>query len=289
MSLLLNLIIKTKSKFGFQLFYMNIKNLLFLTSLFIVCQLHSQDFQGKAFYVFKSSEEINLDGRNIPQHRKEMIKERMKAALEKEFELTFDSSTSMYKEQERLQTSGANGFGMMYSYMGGNSELFKDLAKQRYTRKEELFGKIFLIQDSLPKRKWQLGAETKKIGQYTCYKASYTRKVKNHFGGWGSNSNNDASSDSVVRQAVTVTAWYTMEIPVSSGPNLYGGLPGLILEINDHKTTILCAKVVLNPKKKLTIKPPKKGKKVSQKEFNKIREKKVKEMREQFQKRKGQN
>jgi GLPGLI family protein len=27
------------------------------------------------------------------------------------------------------------------------------------------------------------------------------------------------------------------------------GLPGLILEINDGKTVILCSKIVLNPKK----------------------------------------
>jgi GLPGLI family protein len=32
---------------------------------------------------------------------------------------------------------------------------------------------------------------------------------------------------------VTITAWYTPEIPVNQGPENYWGLPGLILEIND--------------------------------------------------------
>jgi GLPGLI family protein len=34
------------------------------------------------------------------------------------------------------------------------------------------------------------------------------------------------------------------------------GLPGLILEINDGKTVILCSKIVLKPKEKTVIKAP---------------------------------
>ena len=51
-----------------------------------------------------------------------------------------------------------------------------------------------------------------------------------------------------------VTAWYTPQIPVSQGPGEFWGLPGLILEINDDKTTILCTKIVMNPNDKSKIK-----------------------------------
>jgi GLPGLI family protein len=54
---------------------------------------------------------------------------------------------------------------------------------------------------------------------------------------------------------VTITAWYTPEIPVNQGPENYWGLPGLILEINDSKTVILCSKIVLNQRKNV-IKAP---------------------------------
>jgi GLPGLI family protein len=79
---------------------------------------------------------------------------------------------------------------------------------------------------------------------------------------------------------ITITAWYTPEIPVNQGPEGYWGLPGLILEVNDGKTTILCSKVVLNPKDKAEIKAPNNGKEVSQKEYDEIVTKKMEEMSE---------
>jgi Protein of unknown function (Porph_ging). len=86
---------------------------------------------------------------------------------------------------------------------------------------------------------------------------------------------------------VTTTAWYTPQIPVTNGPGIYQGLPGLILEINDGTTTIVCTEVILNPKEKINITPPKKGKKVNQATFVKIKRKKSEEMLEKMKSRKG--
>jgi hypothetical protein len=61
-----------------------------------------------------------------------------------------------------------------------------------------------------------------------------------------------------------------MDIPISQGPENYWGLPGLILEVNDGTTTILCSKIVINPKDRKEIKQPKKGTPITQKEFEKI-------------------
>jgi GLPGLI family protein len=78
---------------------------------------------------------------------------------------------------------------------------------------------------------------------------------------------------------ITITAWYTPEIPVNQGPEGYWGLPGLILEVNDGKTTIFVQKC-LNPKDKVEIKAPNNGKEVSQKEYDEIVTKKMEEFRE---------
>ena len=79
---------------------------------------------------------------------------------------------------------------------------------------------------------------------------------------------------------ITITAWYTPEIPINQGPEGYWGLPGLILEVNDGKTIILCSKVVLNAKDKADIKAPTKGKVVSQKEYDDTIIKKMEEFRQ---------
>lgn len=84
-----------------------------------------------------------------------------------------------------------------------------------------------------------------------------------------------------------MTAWFTPEIPVSSGPSMYGGLPGLILEINDDRTTMLCTKVIINPKEKIKIKEPSKGKQVTNLEYEKIAKDKQEEMQGMYRGRRG--
>ena len=79
-----------------------------------------------------------------------------------------------------------------------------------------------------------------------------------------------------------ITAWYAPDVPVNQGPGEYWGLPGLILEVKDDVTVILCTKLVLNPTEKKEIKAPSKGKTVTQEEYDKISKDKMAEMRENF-------
>ena len=112
---------------------------------------------------------------------------------------------------------------------------------------------------------------------------------------WGSmfsrRGNKDKAKDSAKAKekeevkTLLVTAWYSPQIPVSAGPSEHWGLPGLILEINAGRTTMLCTELVINPEDTVEIKKPSKGKKVSRDEYNEIVENKTKEIREQFQSR----
>ena len=79
-----------------------------------------------------------------------------------------------------------------------------------------------------------------------------------------------------------VTAWYTPQIPVNQGPGEYWGLPGLILEVNADRTTILCNKITLNPQQKIEIQAPEKGKVISRSDYNATVKKKMEEMREMY-------
>ena len=269
-----------------------------------------KDFQGMAVYESKTSTSEfakNFDGnKDMTPEMKTQIMERMKKMFEKTYILNFDKSASIYKEEEKLDAPGQQGGGrMMASFMGGGGTYFKNVKEKQYTVDKEVFGKEFLIKDSLPNLKWVLSDESKKIGDYTCFKATAVKEAsKTDFRNFRRKKEEPKKDTEEVKtdekattekkeekktnffaeidmpKEVTVTAWYCPEIPVNQGPDEYWGLPGLIMEVNDGKTVIMCSKLVLNVKEKIEIKAPTGGDKVTQKEYDDIMIKKMKEMSE---------
>ena len=148
----------------------------------------------------------------------------------------------------------------------GTSVLYKNIKEQRFANKTELMIKRFLVKDKLPNYDWELTRETKSIGKYTVYKAIWSREVENV----NISMVNGETKEEIKKENKVTTAWYTTDIPISNGPNKWGGLPGLILEINDGKLTIVCTEIELNPKNKIEITEPTKGKVVSQEKYEKI-------------------
>ncbi len=273
------------------------KNILFaLLVALISLPATAQEFQGMAVYESKTSTsemmgQLSNMSQMTPDMQK-MIEERMKKMFEKTFILNFHKTASIYKEEEKMDAPGSESQGrrMMSSMMGGGGTYYKELKDKKYTVDREFMGKEFLIQDSLPKYDWKMEGESRQIGGYTCYKATAIKPVdKSDFRNLSFKKGDDkakaeakASTNFMdmmeMPSEITVTAWYAPEIPVSQGPENYYGLPGLILEVNDGKTVILCSKVVLNSKEKVTIKPSTKGKVVTEKEYNKIVADKMEEM-----------
>lgn len=204
----------------------------------------------------------------------QQLLESLKKQAEKEYTLTFNAKESLYKIVPKLAApQPANNGGIAISVAGSSDILYKNIQSYTYVNETDMMGKAFLIKDSLPKKNWVLTQETKGIGEYTCYKAtySYSRTISKFVMG------ENGPTDSKEEEEVVVTAWYTPEIPVSNGPNDYQGLPGLILEIHDGKRTLVCNKITLNAADAEKIEIPKKGKVVNQKEFDEIQEKKMQE------------
>ena len=261
--------------------------LLFATSI-----IQAQEFQGKAVYQTKTKMDMDFAGSGIPADRIKMIKVRMKNRLEQTYELTFDKTASIYKQEEKLdQASGGRG-GMRFMMMGGigSGKYYKNSQTKTLAKENEFSGKNFLIKDDLKIYDWKMEQETKMIGENMCFKATTVieRPVRNtniRFGRRNNQENDEEKekeNEPTQMEQIIVTAWYTMGIPVNHGPGEYWGLPGLILEVNDGSTQIVCTKIVMNPKDKVEIKEPKKGKVVTQAEYDKILEVKMKEMQERF-------
>ena len=282
------------------------KKIVFASFLvFSYLATHAQkDFQGMAVYESKTSTadfKSRFEGnREITPEMQKMIEERMKKMFEKTFFLNFDKSASIYKEEEKLDTPGQGGGGMrmMASFMGGGGTYYKNVKDKTYKVDKEFMGKEFLVKDSLKTYNWQMSSETRVIGGYNCFKATAVIPAsKTDFRNFRPKKEEEKKDDKAKEETkegaktsfmdqielpkeITITAWYTPEIPVSQGPEGYWGLPGLILEVNDGKTTILCSKIVLNPKEKAEIQAPSNGKEVSQKEYDEIVTKKMEEMSE---------
>lgn len=280
---------------------------IIIASIFMISGLlKAQNFQGMAVYESKTSTADFMKGvstnREMTPEMQKQIEERMKKMFERTFVLNFDKTASIYKEEEKLDTPGQQSGGrMMMSMMGGGGTIYKNAKEKQYVVDKEFFGKEFLIKDSLPKYDWKLEGESKQIGNYTCFKATAVVKVsESDFRNFRFRNNNAKEGEKKVETVKdtakakktnftddwempkqnVITAWYCPEIPVNQGPENYWGLPGLILEVNDGKTVILCSKLVLNPKDKVEIKPVSKGKVVTQKEFDETVKKKMEEMRE---------
>lgn len=256
--------------------------------LLISCFSFSQQFQGKAYYMSKISVDKSFLDNPRAAKWKGYMEKMLKQNTEKNYILEFNSTESMYKEQEKLEIEeGRGGFNWMAQYVGDNiGKLYKNVSDKVSVNETEFMGRFFLLTDSITDQRWKMTGESKKIGKYTCYKATYEKEVKEKvfsFGSWNNDNSNSAPSTSKTRK-VEVTAWFTPEIPIATGPSWYGGLPGLILEISDDNTTVLCTKIVMNPTEKSKIKRPKKGKVIATSDFLALQDEKRIEAREMWNK-----
>ncbi len=255
-----------------------------IVMLIVTSSATAQDFQGKATYKSHRKMDIQLDSTQMETGMHKRMMEMMKKQFEKTYILSFNKEESLYKEDVQLEAPQSGGMVMVFIDSGESGELYKNIKEDRFTDQNEMFGKIFLIEDKLRKIDWKLGSETKNIGEYTCYKATFTRTQEVRRMEVSVNGDNELDEDAEPEmEEITVTAWYTPQIPVSNGPENYHGLPGLILEVNDGTQTLICSKIVLNPKDKVSITEPTKGKKISQEKYNEIMEKKMQEMRDRYQ------
>lgn len=262
----------------------------FMLSCLISGSMFAQDFSGRATYKTHRKSSFELDSTTIAANPgiQEQMEAQMRKMFQKTFTLDFTKSESMYKEEQELDAPkgpSANG-GVMVMVMGGDGSsdiLYKNISQNRMAHKTELMGKVFLIKDNLVAYDWELTGETKNIGIYTCYKAVYEREEESI----EINMIDGEVKEEKVTKKTTLVAWYTTDVPVSNGPNNYGGLPGLILEVNDGDLTIVCSELVLNPKKVKEIIEPVKGKIVARKKFEDIAKEKTKEMMDRYKTRDG--
>ena len=255
----------------------------------MIYSISAQDFSGRATYKTHRKSSFELDSTTMAANPgiQEQLEAQMRKMFQKTYILDFTKSESMFKQKQELdgpKVPKSNGAIIMIGGMaGGRDVLYKNIKEKRMANKTDLMGKIFLIKDNLVSYDWELTGETKNIGNYTCYKAVFEKEEE---------SVEIKMIDGEVKEEKgmkkrTIVAWYTPDVSISNGPKNFGGLPGLILEVNDGNETIMCSEIVLNPSETIDIKEPTKGKIVTRKKFAEISLEKTKEMMNRYRSRDG--
>lgn len=121
----------------------------------------------------------------------------------------------------------------------------------------EFLGRRFLIEDEQPVFQWKLTGEQAEYLGYLVQKAT-------------------AQQDSSV-----VEAWFTPQIPVPGGPELYGGLPGMILvvSVDDGAVQYSATGISLTTVSEGVIVKPTEGERVSRARYEEIVAEKLAELR----------
>ena len=247
----------------------------------------AQGFTGRAYYKSTSQFSIKMDSTKMAPEQIAQIQASLKKQMEQNYILSFNQTESTWKKEESLgggpATASAGGAVFMVATSGEGSTLYKNIADQSFLEQQDMMGKAYLVKDMLEPVEWELSEETKKVGNYTVQKASYTRIVDSKRFSTGMTEMEN------VKDTLQVTVWFTPEIPVAHGPENFFGLPGLILEVQNQGRTLICEKIELNPSADpVVIERPSKGKEITQAEFQTVQEEGMKQMMNRYQGKPGE-
>jgi len=204
---------------------------------------------GKAYYTKKSSHNfLPIKKSDNSTTANSLYKSVNSGISGMEFILTFNNTLANYKDIKKIgidENSSEAQFSKVFS--GYSGPYYYDFERKSVTRKQ---GK-YLIKKQLSSYEWVLTKEKLIINDLTCYKATTILKL-------------DGRSGEILRPVV---AWYTTDINLSAGPDGFGGLPGLIMQLEVNKVVTTLKKIEFSDKP-LEINLPTKGKKMTEAEFD---------------------
>ncbi|HVM87006.1 MAG TPA: GLPGLI family protein [Puia sp.] len=153
------------------------------------------------------------------------------------FDLSFSNNKTLYQPGRENPDNNR-----LWQGPAEDNIVFTDLETQQVTSSKNVFEQRFLVQDSVRKIKWKITDEKRTIAGFDCRRAN-----------------------GLFMDSIYIVAFYTDEIIISSGPESFSGLPGMILGIaipHEH-ITWFATKVYADEVPASSLIAPKKGKKVT--------------------------
>jgi hypothetical protein len=160
------------------------------------------------------------------------------------FDLYFDNAKSIYKPGREVD---GGGMKMWFAQSPANDNIvLTDFNNEKVKASKTVYEQKFYVQDSIRKIEWKIADEMRTIANYRCRKA-----VGKMF------------------DSVYVVAYYTDDIPATVGPEMFAGLPGMILEVAVPRlhTTWIAQTIDIAKPKETDFALSEKGKKVNNKEM----------------------
>jgi GLPGLI family protein len=178
-------------------------------AIILICMavsLHAQQlvFQGKITYVRQENMHRQLDEESKSEWASTMRKQMPKYRTD-EFQLVFNSRRSLYQlsKEEENRTVASSWWRIAWDNL-----VYTDQSTQTLIQEKSVYEQTYRITDSIPRYEWKLDGEYREIAGYSCRKAT-----------------------TIIYDSLYVIAFYTDQIPVSSGPETFCGLPGMILGV----------------------------------------------------------
>jgi len=206
---------------------MNFKSIAVLSLSLLALKSFSQIKEGKIIFERKTNLYKKFkEDRDIENWIKPEDKNKVDV-----FELYFNDSLAVFKPQE-------SELKEQMSWATSKNTSYQNLKKRDLFIIKSIWGEKLYVTDTLRKRAWKITDSKRNIGGYSCRKAIWQ------------------ADDST-----KIYAWYAEEIEVSSGPESYGGLPGMILGLaSEDGGIIYFAKSVEQIKPSEDVLRPVKGK-----------------------------
>ncbi len=224
-------------------------SIIFYTLLSV--NLFSQEITGKIIYAKVNYIPKTKVDSNIETEFNDLKKRITEVSKHLEYILVYKNEKSHFNLNEKLNLDYNNSVVRMASTISGGGGVYYTNSETRETiQQRNVGGQNFLIVGNFNLLEWTLINETKLIGKYLCYKATTTKEF--------------IGKKTTYKEIVV---WYCPNLTSAFGPIGYGGLPGLILELQIEKGATFTAKKIINNPKKIKIILPTKGKKVNEKEF----------------------
>lgn len=236
----------------------NIKTMIKLK--YFICLVFLQTSFSIAQQQLSVTYSIKVNNENISDKR--FIK--IKQALEKqEFKLIANKLENIYASEKKMTKDNTMADKLAKIISNYDDSYYSN--NEKNLKVTNMQSKTFIVSSKKNKIKWKVFKESKKIGNFLCFKATTITSV---------NSQGEEKHNQII-------AWYCPELNFNAGPLGYNGLPGVILELQIGKIIYYANEVIIESEKLTKIIKPTKGEIMTQKEFDDLMLK-LKENRNQF-------